>query len=48
MIGADSKVIMLTSLGQMENVAHALDKKVLNYIVKSDLNLSEIPAMVRT
>ena len=40
--GKTAKVIMLTSLGQMENIAHAMDKKVLTYIVKSDLDLNNI------
>lgn len=46
--GKGAKVIMLTSLGQIENVAHALDKKVFNYIVKSDLKMEEIPKMVES
>lgn len=44
--GKKAKIIMLTSLGQMENIAHALDNKVPTYIVKSDLNLTELPDIV--
>jgi DNA-binding response OmpR family regulator len=40
--GKGAKVIMLTSLGQMDNIAHAVDNKVFNYIVKSDLNLDNL------
>ena len=44
--GSKAKVIMLTSLGQMDNIAHAVDKKVFTYIVKSDLDLSNIAETV--
>lgn len=44
--GAKAKVIMLTSMGDMSNIAHAMDKKVFTYIVKSDLNLNEIGDIV--
>ena len=44
--GKHAKVIMLTSLGQIDNVAHAMDKKVFTYIVKSDLNLDNIAGIV--
>jgi hypothetical protein len=37
---------MLTSLGQMDNVAHAVDKKVFTYVVKSDLNLNNIADII--
>ena len=46
--GKKAKVIMLTSLGQMENVAQAMDKKVLTYIVKSDLDLNNIASTLNT
>lgn len=44
--GKKARVIMLTSLGQMDNVAHAVDQKVFTYIVKSDLNLNNIADIV--
>ncbi len=44
--GKQAKVIMLTSQGQMTNIAHALDKKVFTYIVKSELNLGNIAEKV--
>jgi DNA-binding response OmpR family regulator len=44
--GKGAKVMMLTSLGQMENIAHAVDKKVFNYIVKSDLNIDNIAEVI--
>jgi len=40
--GKSAKVMMLTSLGAMDNVANAIDKKVFNYVVKSDLNIDNI------
>jgi len=46
--GKTAKVIMLTSLGQMENVAQAMDKKVMTYIVKSDLDLNNIASTINT
>jgi DNA-binding response OmpR family regulator len=44
--GKTVKVFMLTSLGQMDNVAHAVDKKVFTYVVKSDLNLNNIADII--
>ena len=44
--GKSAKVLMLTSLGQMENIAHAVEKKVFNYIVKSDLNIDNIAEVI--
>ena len=44
--GAKANVLMLTSLGGMENVAQALGKQVHNYIVKSDLNMDNIAETV--
>jgi two-component system response regulator MprA len=46
--GKKAKVIMLTSQGQMTNIAHALDKKVFTYIVKSELNLGNIAETVNS
>jgi CheY-like chemotaxis protein len=44
--GKTANVIMLTSSGQMGDVAHALGKNVLNYITKSDLDLNNIAAVI--
>ena len=44
--GKSAKVLMLTSLGDMENIAHAVEKKVFNYIVKSDLNIDNIAEVI--
>ncbi len=46
--GKKAKVMMLTSLGQMDNIAHAVDEKVFTYIVKSDLNMDNIAQTVNT
>jgi DNA-binding response OmpR family regulator len=46
--GKKAKVIMLTSLGQMTNIAHALDKKVFTYIVKSELNLDNLAETINS
>ncbi|MDR3558601.1 MAG: response regulator [Candidatus Pacebacteria bacterium] len=46
--GMNARVIMLTSLGQMENIAEAVDKKVLTYIVKSDLDLKDIASTIQS
>ncbi len=44
--GKKAKVLMLTSLDQADNIAHAMDKDVFNYIVKSDLDLNNIATTV--
>ena len=44
--GKKAKIIMLTSQGQMENVARAVEKKAFNYIVKSDLNIDNLAGIV--
>lgn len=45
--GKRAKVIMLTSLEQMDNIAHALDKGVHAYIVKSNLNLDDVMTQIK-
>ena len=40
--GKTAKVLLLTSLAQMDNIGKALDKNVFNYIVKSDLDMNNI------
>jgi DNA-binding response OmpR family regulator len=46
--GKEAKVIMLTSLGEMNDIAHAVDKKVFTYIVKSDLNLNAVGDIINS
>lgn len=40
--GKKAKIIMLTSQGQMDNIAHAVGKNVFTYIIKSELNIDNI------
>jgi CheY-like chemotaxis protein len=44
--GKNAQVIMLTALGEMDNVAAAVDQKAFAYIVKSDLHISKIPELI--
>ncbi len=39
---------MLTSQGQMDNIAKAMDEMVFTYIVKSDLNINDLPGIIDT
>lgn len=45
--GKDAKVIILTNLNEMGKISEAVAGKTYDYIIKSDIKLVELMAMVR-
>ena len=40
--GKDAKIIILTNLSDKENVSHALEEGVYDYLIKSDWKLEDL------
>ncbi|MCX6718823.1 MAG: response regulator [Candidatus Taylorbacteria bacterium] len=46
--GRTAKVMILTSLGDVDNIAHAVDDRVSIYVVKSELNMNNLAETINT